>query len=107
VPAATSPDLRTLVFGRAAVRTGLARRLREDAQLSRVELARHCGCSEIAIRKWEAGERRPSGVVGTRYLEVLEQLAAGEFENVAPLMREPGFPGLEARAKYRDGESTE
>lgn len=38
----------------------LVRRLREDAGLSRRELAERVHCAEVSVRKIEAGERKPS-----------------------------------------------
>ena len=40
-------------------RDGRARAIREQAGLSRAEIARDLGVHETTIQKWEAGERSP------------------------------------------------
>jgi len=55
---------------------GDAERLRRSARLTRGEVARSCSVSVSTLFKWEAGERRPTGLGAIRYLAVLEALAA-------------------------------
>lgn len=58
-------------------------RIREDAQLSRQELADGVGVSAVAIWRYETGQRRPSGDVGRRYCRLLYELALASRAKVA------------------------
>ncbi len=74
----TPPALRAEILARLAVRMGAARGLREAADLSQSDVARHLGMSQAAISRYEAGSSRPTGPVGARYLAFLAQLMGGE-----------------------------
>lgn len=53
---------------------GTARRIREQAGLSRAEIARDLGVDESAIYRWEAGRRVPRAAVAARYADLLAEL---------------------------------
>ncbi len=71
------PGLRVLArkqTARYAIRTGLARELRERAGLSQIEIARALGTDVSSVCKWETDKRKPTGVAGVAYLEFVATL---------------------------------
>lgn len=75
---AQAPILR-LVWVRAAVSSGEARRLREAAQLSIGEVASACGVDQSTVWRWERGARSPRGDKALRYGELIESLRDREM----------------------------
>lgn len=72
-------DLELIRFARALLATGEAQQRREEAKLTRTELAAHVGCSADAVDLWEAGERIPrteAAVLLGRFYRDLERQAA-------------------------------
>jgi DNA-binding transcriptional regulator YiaG len=59
---------------RAAVSSGEARRLREEAQLSIGEVARACGVDQSTVWRWERGTRQPRGRPALALADLLEDL---------------------------------
>lgn len=59
---------------RAAVSSGEARRLREEAQLSIGEVARACGVDQSTVWRWEKGVRQPRGRPALVLADLLENL---------------------------------
>jgi DNA-binding transcriptional regulator YiaG len=53
---------------------GEARRIRLQARLSTVHVARVCGVTHPTILRWESGQRRPNGAAALRYLDLLDAL---------------------------------
>lgn len=70
-------DVERLAWVRELLATGQARTLREQAHLSRLELALAVtGVTESAVARWERGDRTPRTDAALRYARVLERLAA-------------------------------
>jgi DNA-binding transcriptional regulator YiaG len=67
-------DVKDLPKLRRLVETGVARAIREDAELSLAEMAAPVQVHRTTILRWERGERRPRGAAAIRYLRVLEEL---------------------------------
>jgi DNA-binding transcriptional regulator YiaG len=65
-----------LVRVRAAVRSGAAKRVRQAAGLTKIEVARSIGTSHACVSRWEDKKRVPQGQPAIRYLRLLERLAA-------------------------------
>jgi len=59
---------------RRLVRSGHARRIREEAQLSQGEVAKIVGVTSAAVSRWESGDRMPQGEAAIRYGELLRSL---------------------------------
>lgn len=66
----------TLLIGemRRAIKDGRARTLREEADLSRSEAARHVRVTPQAVMRWENGTRTPRGDTAARYAQFLGRL---------------------------------
>ncbi len=80
---AQHPGLRVLAraqTARYALRTGLARELRQRAGLSQGDVARALGVDVGAVSRWEANKRKPTGAVGAAFLEFVASLV----ETAAP-----------------------
>lgn len=60
------------------INSGRARELRESAGLTQGEVARDCEVTQVAVLRWERGERRPRGRNALAYHRVLARLAARE-----------------------------
>lgn len=58
--------------------TGLALAIRREARLTQQEVARAVGTTSVSVCRWESGARRPTGLEGARYGELLMRLAAGD-----------------------------
>lgn len=67
-------ELKELVFAREAARSGEACRIRQEAGISRSELADACGVTESTIQRWETGQSRPSGPRAVAYARMLAEL---------------------------------
>lgn len=67
-------DALALVATRRALRDGTARKLRQDAGLSQIEVGRTCRVTTQAVGKWEAGQRVPRGEPALRYAHLLVSL---------------------------------
>ncbi len=52
----------------------LARKLRQEAGLSRQQLADELGVALSTIERWESGTRRPRAATAARYFELLDGL---------------------------------
>lgn len=59
---------------RELLRSGRAQEIRENAGLSRAEIAADLGVDQSAIWRWERGKRAPRGNVAKRYAQLLHQL---------------------------------
>jgi transcriptional regulator with XRE-family HTH domain len=59
---------------RADLKSGRARAIREEANLTQPEVARGVGVSQSAIAQWEAGRRVPRGDAAVRYAQFLLDL---------------------------------
>lgn len=60
---------------RELARNGTARRIREQAGLSRREMAESLGIHETTVQKWENGTRAPHGERALRFANLLRELA--------------------------------
>ena len=60
------------------IRTGRARRLREQYDLTQGAIASDCGVTAAAVTRWELRERRPSTRNALAYHRVLSRLASRE-----------------------------
>lgn len=60
------------------MRTGAARSIRIDAEVSLPEVARDVGVAHSTIYRWEHNMNVPRGVLALRYLEILDDLAGVE-----------------------------
>jgi DNA-binding transcriptional regulator YiaG len=74
----TERDLLFIAAAREAAKTGEARRLREAAGLSQVEVALTVGVTSQAVNRWESRSRSPRGRAAVRYGRLLERLADRE-----------------------------
>lgn len=87
----TPVELVALSEVRRAVRTGVARRVRELAGVSQAELARALGVTPAAISYFESDDRRPSERVAGPWLGLLiawaESLRTSDDEAVAEIRR--------------------
>lgn len=70
----TRADLILAAQTRAALRSGAARRSREDAGLSGAEVARMLGVSAQAVWAWETGKARPRDIYARDYGKLLAGL---------------------------------
>lgn len=61
-------------LARTLAANGEAARIREAARLSRHEVAAHLGTSATTVRRWEKGERKPTGPLGAAYADLLGAL---------------------------------
>jgi len=61
---------------RTLAASGEATKIRVAAGLTRGDIAREIETSIGAVRRWELGERAPTGAAALRYLSLLEQLEA-------------------------------
>jgi DNA-binding transcriptional regulator YiaG len=77
MPAETDAETEglNLVLLRSLLANGGGRRLRERANLSRSELARMVGTTEVSIWRWEGSHRRPRGPLAQKYLAALAKVA--------------------------------
>jgi DNA-binding transcriptional regulator YiaG len=66
-----------LIEVRAAVRSGRARQLREEAGVSQAEVAAAVGVTRACVSRWEAGARKPTGAAAQRYARLLDLLDKG------------------------------
>jgi len=82
-------DALALVRVRALVRSGAARRVRQAAGLTKVEVARSIGTSHACVSRWEDGLRVPQGAPAIRYLRLLERLAAAVGISLDDASKEP------------------
>jgi DNA-binding transcriptional regulator YiaG len=64
-----------LVWLRRLVKSGEARRIREEAGLSLGEAAAAASVSVAGLWRWEAGERVPTGDPALRYAGFLRKIA--------------------------------
>jgi DNA-binding transcriptional regulator YiaG len=67
-------DLVELARVRSMSKAGTARTIRLGAGLSLGEVAKAVGVSEVAIYRWEQGQRSPRGVPALKYAQVLAAL---------------------------------
>jgi DNA-binding transcriptional regulator YiaG len=63
-----------IVRVRELVRSGKAKVIREQARVSRAEVARSVEVDPSTIARWEEGRRIPRGAAAIRYGEVLREL---------------------------------
>lgn len=69
-------EVARLAIVRRLVRDGSARRIREAASVSRLEVARTLGITVGAVAHWERGRREPRDAdLAGRYLDMLRLLA--------------------------------
>ncbi len=77
MPSIQHPGLRILAraqTARYALRTGLARELRERAGLSQGDIARALKVDIATISRWERCQRKPTSATGAAYLEFVATL---------------------------------
>lgn len=60
---------------RRIIRSGEARRLRLDSELSQLDVADAVNVCYATISRWETGKRRPRGRAALRYWRLLAKLA--------------------------------
>lgn len=72
----TTSTLERLAKVRLLASNGEARRRRVAANLSPGDIAREIDAAESTVRRWEEGQRRPSGEKALVYLKVLDRLDA-------------------------------
>lgn len=72
----------SLVRARLAARVGFGAAVRKAAGLTQAEVGREVGVTQMAVSRWESGERVPRGEAALRYGELLERLAPAQ-ERVA------------------------
>ena len=70
---------RHLLLARELSATGEAHAIRTEAGLSLREMAREINGSFSAVRRYETGERRPTGAVGAEYGRLLAELRRGDY----------------------------
>lgn len=63
-----------VAWARNLTRSGRARTIRVDACLSLREIADEIGVTASTVCKWEAGDRKPTGLPAARYGELLDRL---------------------------------
>ena len=68
-------DLVRLAMARRLARDGTGRRVRQAVDFSLNDVAEHCGVSHVTVRRWEAGERRPSREPALLYADLMVSLA--------------------------------
>lgn len=73
----TDLDYRDMARAIAAIERGEARGIREEAGVSKSELARRVGVSHVAVLLWERGERLPQGDNAVAYGRELRRLVRG------------------------------
>lgn len=59
---------------REAAKNGDARRAREQARISRMEVAAACGVDQSTVARWELGTRSPRGEAGLKYARLIGRL---------------------------------
>ena len=59
---------------RRSLRSGEAKKIRQDAAVSQSEMARDIGVTPGAFSHWESGTRTPTGDAAIRYLRLLRRL---------------------------------
>jgi transcriptional regulator with XRE-family HTH domain len=64
-----------LAWARRAGRSGLARSLRQEHDLSLEEIAADVGVSPSCVSRWERGKRRATGAAAARWADILRRLA--------------------------------
>jgi DNA-binding transcriptional regulator YiaG len=79
----TARTVKRLAEARALVASGEARRIREAARLSLVNVAGAVGADPSAIGRWERGERTPRGPAALKYAQLLTRLQT-ELEATCP-----------------------
>lgn len=70
---------------RYLARSGEARRLRQQSDLTQADIARSLGVSGATVSCWENGKYRPTGLAALRYgrlLHALEALQRGDDDDV-------------------------
>lgn len=70
----TTRDLLQLTEARRLSRSGEARRVLSDAQVSLHEVAQVCGVTPGAVSRWVRGERRPTGAAAVAFAELLTKI---------------------------------
>ncbi|HEY5487296.1 MAG TPA: hypothetical protein VIK06_06595 [Candidatus Limnocylindrales bacterium] len=75
----TATELDDLSLARRLSSDGVARDLREKAQLPQSEIARTLGVGRALVCNWEHGRRVPTGLVGARYGALLRQWQRGSL----------------------------
>lgn len=72
---------------------GVARAIREAADVSRVRLGAELGVGELAVYRWETGQRSPRGSTRLAYARLLRELAAATRNPGEPCMSHGGPQG--------------
>ena len=73
-PYCMSTGALSVVRVRRLLADGTARRVRENAGLSRADVARELEVNESTVGRWEDRKRVPRARVAVRYAELLDQL---------------------------------
>lgn len=63
-----------IAWVRDAIRSGLARKIRQDAEVPQLWVAADLGLTHTAVSHWECGRRIPHGAVAIRYARLLRRL---------------------------------
>jgi DNA-binding transcriptional regulator YiaG len=71
---ARTEDVVTLARVRSQLASGEAQRIRENAHVSRAEMARSLGVDRLTLRRWETGETQPYRETALRLAWVLDLL---------------------------------
>jgi DNA-binding XRE family transcriptional regulator len=78
MPTSSQGETDLLVKARLASRVGFGAAVRKAAGLTQAEVGREVGVSQMAVSRWESGERVPRGEAARRYGELLERLAPAQ-----------------------------
>lgn len=68
-------DLVDLAKAKRLAKTGAARMIRVNADLSLANIAESIGVSRTTIFRWERGDRVPHGAAAVRWVHVLDELS--------------------------------
>lgn len=81
-------DLKELSSARRWAKTGVARIVRERAELTQAEIAEACGVDQSTVALWEKGERTPGGEPAKTYARALVGLAVSFPGGIAAIEKE-------------------
>ncbi|MEX2554396.1 MAG: helix-turn-helix transcriptional regulator [Actinomycetota bacterium] len=70
----TKTEALKVSLARRLARSGEAQRIRAEAELSLNQIAAVVGVTHVTVRRWELGDKRPSGKAAVRYADLLAAL---------------------------------
>ena len=73
----TTDDLRRLGRMRELCASGQARVVRENARITRAEMARALGVTWVTVERWEKGAPPQNADMALKWLKILDDLAPG------------------------------